>query len=391
MPIPIPLPTIGPPLAGAPGGPPLPLEDDELAETGDSLEAMQEADGAIPWHVGGHTDAWNHLECVMALQVTGHWEAAERGWHWLYRTQRADGSWVMSRVAGEVTDASADTNQCAYVATAAWHRWLSTGDRAFVARVWPVVRRALSFVVDLQEPSGAIRWARWPDGTPHEGALLTGCSSTLSSLCHGLGLAALVGEEQPEWELAAGALRHALRDHPEAFMPKDRWSMDWYYPVIGGALRGAEGRARLRSQMSKFMVEPLGVRCVSDEPWVTGAETCELAIAMHLVGETAAAAKLVADMQHLRHDDGSYWTGWQFVDRRHYPDERSSWTAAAVVLAVDALRGGVTDRTFRGDDLPAGFDVGGPTGAPRRVLTPAGAAGGAPAAPVTGGCGCPID
>jgi hypothetical protein len=44
-------------------------------------------------------------------------------------------------------------------------------------------------------------------------------------------------------------------------------------------------------------------------------------------------------MQHLRDPDGSYWTGWQFVNRAHFPNEQSSWTAAAVILAADALSG----------------------------------------------------
>ena len=35
-----------------------------------------------------------------------------------------------------------------------------------------------------------------------------------------------------------------------------------------------------------------------------------------------------ADVQHLRYQDGSYWTGWQFTNGAHYPAERSAWTAA---------------------------------------------------------------
>jgi hypothetical protein len=48
---------------------------------------------------------------------------------------------------------------------------------------------------------------------------------------------------------------------------------------------------------------------------------------------------LFADVQHLRHPDGAYWTGWQFANQQHYPGERSAWTAAAVILAADALSG----------------------------------------------------
>lgn len=333
------------------------LTRDALAATADAIAAMQEPDGAIPWFPGGHTEAWDHLECAMALLVAGRADAAADAWDWLVRNQRGDGSWPMKTVVGVVEDAASDSNQCAYVATAVWHYWRTTGDRAFVVRLWPVVRAALDFVVELQHPAGHVWWARSVDGREYREALLAGCSSILHSLRCGLALAELVGEPQPEWELGVGALRHALRTHPETFLPRDRWSMDWYYPVIGGVLRGAEGRARLRSRWDDFVVDGLGIRCVDDEPWVTGAETCELAIALHLVDQTEAAARLVRAMQHLRHDDGSYWTGWQFVNEANWPPERSSWTAAAVILAVDTLTGGVTEAVFRGDDLPHGLPV----------------------------------
>jgi hypothetical protein len=44
-------------------------------------------------------------------------------------------------------------------------------------------------------------------------------------------------------------------------------------------------------------------------------------------------------MQHLRADDGSYWTGFVYPDDARWPVERTTWTAAAVVLAADALAG----------------------------------------------------
>jgi hypothetical protein len=87
------------------------------------------------------------------------------------------------------------------------------------------------------------------------------------------------------------------------------------------------------------VVPGLGVRCVDDQPWVTGAESCELVLALHAAGQSAAATRLFADVQHLRDSDGAYWTGWQFAHRQHFPGERSAWTAAAVILAADALSG----------------------------------------------------
>jgi hypothetical protein len=72
---------------------------------------------------------------------------------------------------------------------------------------------------------------------------------------------------------------------------------------------------------------------------VTVAETCELVLALDACGQRERAREVFATTGRLRHDDGSYWTGWQYVNENHFPAERSSWTSAAVVLAADALAG----------------------------------------------------
>ncbi len=328
----------------------------EVAQTGASIVAAQQPDGALPWP-DGHTDAWNHIESAMGLLVAGERAAAERAYGWLRRHQRTDGSWAMSYEHGVVKNPDRESNQAAYIAAGVWHHWLTVGDRAFVDLMWPYVVRALDYVVGMQSPGGEIPWARRPDDSMYPDVLITGCSSTLQSLRCGLALADLVGEQQPDWELSAGALHHALVAHPEAFTPKDRWSMDWYYPVLGGALRGDRGMERIRESWDVFVVAGLGARCVSDQPWVTGAETCELAMALHTLGEDDQALALVREMQHTRHEDGGYWTGWQFANQVMWPHERSSWTSAAVLLAVDCLADGPTSELFIGNDLPRGLDA----------------------------------
>jgi hypothetical protein len=130
--------------------------------------------------------------------------------------------------------------------------------------------------------------------------------------------------------------------------------MDWYYPVLGGALPGGGASARLARDWDTFVAPGLGVRCVSDQPWVTVAETCELVLSLDAIGQRDRAAEVFATVGRLRHDDGSYWTGWQYANQAHYPAERSSWTSAAVVLAADALAGfSAGAGIFR--DIPARF------------------------------------
>ncbi|MEV0198362.1 prenyltransferase [Nonomuraea sp. NPDC050691] len=311
---------------------------EEVVRTALSIAAIQQQDGGVPWPEG-HVDAWNHVECLMAMAVAGLEEPVRRGWEWLERHQRDDGSWPMKLVGGAAVERGGETNHAAYVAAGLWHHHLVTGDQEATERRWPMVKAALDYVVGLQTGRGEIVWERDAQGLASTYALLTGCSSIHQGLRCGVLLAERLGDPQPHWELAADRLAHVLAAHPEAFADKSRFSMDWYYPVLGGAVRGAQAFELMEREWETFVVPGLGIRCVSDEPWVTGAETCELVLALDALGDGERARRLFADMQHLRHEDGSYWTGWQFANRKHFPHERSGYTAAAVVLAADALEG----------------------------------------------------
>lgn len=324
-------------------------------QTADSIARTQQPSGAIPWSDDGHTDPWDHIESAMALTAAGRLEPARAAFDWSRRTQRADGSWPLQFRGDTVEDANSDANFCAYIATGVWHHVLITGDRSFAETMWPVVRAAIDFVCDLQLESGGIAWGRGPSG-PTDEALVTGCSSIYHSIRCALALADHVDDPQPEWEVAVGRLGHALTDHPESFTPKERWSMDWYYPILGSALRGEAASARIASRWDDFVVPGLGIRCVDDRPWVTGAETCELVIALEAMGERRRAVEQFGAMQHLREEDGSYWTGLVFADGKRWPVERTTWTGAAVILAADALSAATPGNgIFRGHDLPTGL------------------------------------
>ena len=310
----------------------------EVLATGESIARAQEPSGAIAWP-DGHVDAWDHVESAMALSACGLHGPARRAYAWLRDTQRADGSWPRSSLRGQVTDPAAESHHAAYVAVGAWHEYLVTGDESHALTMWPTVRRAVEWALALRTPRGEVAWERDASGTAGTYALLSGCSSIHQSLRCAVALGKLADDPQPDWELAADRLADLVGAHQEAFADKSRFAMDWYYPVLGGAVRGAAAVARLKAGWDTFVAPGLGVRCVSDQPWVTGAETCELVLALDACGLRAQAAAMFATTARLRHQDGSYWTGWQYANRAHFPAERSSWTAAAVVLAADALMG----------------------------------------------------
>lgn len=313
------------------------LDPPAVLATARSIRDAQEESGAIPWFPGGHVDCWDHVESAMALTAAGMWEAAERAYGWLRRSQRQGGGWPIRVQAGVVEDAGADANHCAYVAVGVWHHLLVTGEDGFAARMWPTVRQAVEFVLALQTTRGEVVWAEDASGSLAAHALLAGCSSIQHSLRSAIALADWLGEPQPDWEFAAGQLRHAVAAHPEAFADKSRYSMDWYYPILAGVVRDASVSRHLDARWDDFVVPGLGVRCVADRPWVTGAETCELVLTLEATGDRDRARELLSAMQHLREDDGSYWTGYVFDDGVRWPVERSTWTGASVILAADAL------------------------------------------------------
>jgi hypothetical protein len=57
-----------------------------------------------------------------------------------------------------------------------------------------------------------------------------------------------------------------------------------------------------------------------------------------VVGEHERALQLFRWIQHLQSEAGGWHTGIVYPELKHYPGgERSTYTAAAVVLAADAL------------------------------------------------------
>ena len=318
---------------------------------------LQRDNGAIPWYDGGVIDPWNPTEAAMGLTIIGEIERARLAFRYLMETQLKDGSWwgqLGSAVPFDEEDHYTggeegagkpirDTNFTAYIATGAWHHFLITRDRNWLANLWPHVKAAMDFVVAHQSPHGDIRWAANDPHTPEDDALITGCSSIYKSLECAVHIARELGHTSREWSAARARLGEALRDKPHRFdrtwEPKSRYSMDWYYPVLAGVVTVEAARKRIASKWNIFVAEGKGCRCVLDQPWVTVAESAELVMALLVAGERKKAEALLSWQHQWRADCGAYWMGYQFAENVAWPAEKPAWTAAAVILATDAVTG----------------------------------------------------
>jgi hypothetical protein len=339
------------------------LCEQEQQNTAEWLASHQQPSGEILWQLDGKSDPWDHVHAAMGLTVLGRHEAARAAYLFLAKVQEPNGAFAAERVAGYVTRGSYETNHAAYIATGVWHYYCATEDADFLADMWPCVERAIDWVVSLQLPNGTFAWAQ-KKGKVWQSALITGSSSIHGSLVCAQRIAARLGHDSAVWHAAwrklARVLRHDLgvfdkTDLPE---PPGRYSMDWYYPVLAGGLRGSAGRERLLKPetVGQFITDGVGCRCVRDQPWYTIAETCELVLALDAVGQHERARRMFGWTRRQRTDNGAYWTGATHPENVIFPEgEQTTWTASAVIIAQDALVGAsATSSFFRDLD---GFDL----------------------------------
>ncbi len=312
----------------------------EIERPAAAIAAMQRPDGDIPWSPGMKTDPWDLVEAAMGLAVAGRIDLARRAYRWLAERQLADGSWYSAYRQGVPIDRTREAHFAAYPAVGIYQDFLLTSDRGFLAEMWPTVASGIEFALRLQAAGGEIRWAISPEGAVDPMALLTASSSVFFSLRCALAVGELLGKRRPLWTEALRRLGEAIRFRPRLFnVAKARYSMDWFYPVLAGVRTGADAERRIARGWRKFVVEGLGVRCVADRPWITIAETSELALALAAMGRLDRARLVFQWIAERRFADGSYIAGFTFPDMTVWPTESFSWTNAGVLLAADALFG----------------------------------------------------
>lgn len=302
------------------------------------IAGVQKENGEIPWSIGGKTNPWDHIESAMGLSIGGRIADAERAYEWMMRTQLKDGSWWAVCRDGIPEDKTKDTNISSYIAVGVFHHYMISGDMSFLKSMWQAVKAGIDYAISMQQPTGVIYWAKNGDGIVDPMALLTASSSVYMSIKCALAIALHLGEKRPDWEDALKKLGSVIKNRPHLFnMMKSRFSMDWYYPVLCGAVSGLDARVRIDKSWDKFVVPGWGVRCVSDRPWTTIAETSELVLTLAAIGEHERAKMVFNWIRDKKYDDGSYWMGVTFPDSVVWPEEKTSWTAAAVLIAYDAL------------------------------------------------------
>lgn len=307
------------------------------------LLKLQADDGSIKWYESGHLDPWDHIEAAMGLSIVGEQDAALKAFQWLAETQLDNGSWWACYFDPKRAQSHVELHHVAYIATGLWHHYLVFGEIAALERFLPVVQRAIDYVIQHQMDDGLLPWAVNRYGVPEQGALLTANSSILKSLEAANNIAVTLGKNADKYHAAHAKLLKALNSDDASnntMLATSRFSMDWFYPILGGAYTGDKARAHIQRHWQRFVRPNMGCLCVDDQPWVTVAESCELVMALLASDMRAKAETVFKDIQQwIDHSDGVFWTGYQYQINEIWPLEKTTWTSGAILLAADALSG----------------------------------------------------
>jgi hypothetical protein len=320
------------------------ISEQFLQPTLESIIAVQEREGSVPDLAGGIVEPWTHVECAMAIDAGRYIDEAKKAYEWLAGRQMPDGSWYATYQYGKPKDTYKVSHAISYIAVGIWHHYLVDGDLHFAREMWPCVRSAINYILEMRGPNGEIYWARDAKGEIYPSAQITSCSSSYLSIKCAIKLGRLIGEEHREWSEANAKLRKAILNMP---LPYDivqenggfsAFAMDWYYPALCSVINGQEAVDRIYDSWDKFIVHGKGSVCNLEKTWVTAAETSELVMSLAAQGEHKQSAMVYNWLHHMRDDDGAYWYGVAYPENEIWPLEKPTWTSAAVVLAADMLR-----------------------------------------------------
>ena len=314
---------------------------DGIEHLGKFISNMQQSSGAIPSNSDGSHDPWDHLEAVMGLATLGYMNEALQGLEWMKDNQNSDGSWYNLYLNNQAIKKNKQSNFSTYISVAVWHYYLLSQDQSILEKFWDSIEQGILFALNLQHSNGAIAWNVDEAGVKDEDYLLSGCSSIAKSLECTIAMCEILEKQDMKVKLieSHASLLRAIENPVGIFdLKKDRsrFSMDWYYPILSGITANNHLMNLVQHIKDVFIVPGIGIKCVSDEPWVTVAETSECSMALKKLGNDELANELLLNAAAIVDGHNIPFMGWQLQEKIYWPDEKPSWTSAALILAADA-------------------------------------------------------
>ena len=286
-------------------------------------------------------DPWDHIEAIMGLNFLNDKESSDLAFKWLTNNQNKDGSWYAKYSNNDPIELNKPTHFGPYISVAALHYYKIFSDKDKLLELWETIDSAIDFSLNLQGSNGTIPWSVDKNNQIENDFLLTGASSILKSLECAIAISKILDfDANKKWTKAYELLAYAIKNPKGLFdktIDRSRFSMDWYYPIISGVLSDSEKDKYIKKIYKDFYIEGIGVKCVVEEPWVTVAETSEFIVSLVISNEIEEAKKLLIEVMNISDLNDIPYMGWQYEENIFWPEEKPSWTAAALILAADSI------------------------------------------------------
>ena len=285
----------------------------------------QSSSGAIFWDEKGKCDPWDHCECLIALAIYEEWEHFWRGVNWFFTNLNEDGLIYAEFQNEKPSKLHYESHHAPYIIMPLIQASLIDKEQNYkkILTNEQLLKLENIFEVldDFKDQDGYFYWAKDSNGYS-DNSLITASMSIFLSL---------VAKDKSFPKLNTEMWQEKFnRDGVD----RSRFSMDFYYPFLAGI---KNNKKEFLDLLDNYYEKGLGVKCVAEEPWVTIAESSECVISALIHDNENIAKQIFNDIQQFQNKDGIFPTGYQYDMEIFWPEENSTWTNAAVIIAAHAL------------------------------------------------------
>ena len=307
---------------------------DQLVPAKDWIIENQNNSGAINWDYRGKCDPWDHCECLIALAIYEEWDAFNKGIEWFFNNLNAEGHIASEFINEKVSKSYYESHHAPYIFLPLYQKFLIDSDIDYLVEYKNKIQDIYNATLAFADSEGFLFWAK-DEGGYSDNSLITASCSVHISLKTYEKIAGILDLDSNHKEILLNQEKINSNKFDRDGVSRKRFSMDNYYPFLCGI-----GNDELISKtLSDFYNDGLGIKCVIEEPWVTFAESSEFIISLVVMNRKEDAKKILEEIMRFQDGRGIFPTGYQYELDILWPDEFSTWTNAAVIIAADCVFG----------------------------------------------------
>ena len=301
------------------------------------IEKNQSSSGMIYWDEKKNFDAWDHFECLTALAILGRKDSFLKGLNWFLDNLSKDNQIFSSYKGKKITQNYYELHHAIYFSVPLLQGFYIFEEIELLKKNFDPLKKIVEKTINSRDNYGFFYWAE-KDGEFQDNSLISATSSIYLTLKASIEIYKFLKKDTKLLEDIIKSIEQQFTGDMSRFnrdgVDRSRFSMDAYYPYLAGI--NLDNQTLLDS-LSDFYVPGMGIKCVKEEPWVTFAESSEAIISLIRVGEIEFAKKIMSEIENFKNKEGIFPTGYQFSEKIFWPDERSTWTNAAYIIAKDCL------------------------------------------------------